>query len=868
MPVRKLSAMNVLAWCFSIMCFLFMGGAIVGYGTSPSTTSVSPNPTTLLSVTVEGGDPSEVVALKIPLLISERTLPTDSTITYSIAVDVQDVESIRHPAVLLERPLHMASVTWDGIDVPLFSSHGGDRLDGEGTLLGRLPVISESAVDSHLLTVTLTGAHGYLGVANAVSVGEFAELERWQQFREFRLEFGATVLSVTGVVLLLIGLFSKTRGEFVAAGLFSLLMGLTICTFADVWSVMPGGLEYRLRIRHAAIGLSPFFGITALMFIVQERQGQFVLFVGVASFAIATVAMGWPDSTILPYVRLLEQLTAVATLIYGIAKSFKHSLQGVFEARIVLAVVLALMGVWLLSQVRYGMVGDGSLLVLVFVAVCVSMMILLIRRYLTSSERYAQFVSEAFDAIIVVDSSGIVVESNASGRLLLGGWLEWQEGTICLFEKIEPLDIELCRKHVANRSGEIAELRFPIRRGAGGPERTVHVDSVSVALENNLALLVLRDVTQRRQIEGRIISSVRMETLGIVARGIAHDYNNTLSAVLGQLTMLEHEVEAVDSDLVHRIERLIVETSERTRRQLAIVRGGNEPSRSVDPIDLVESISQLVTGTLPDNVFLKQSFGEDLPSVHCKAVEIEQVLLSLVTNARDALADQGRGQIEIRAEKAAGDFVVFSVTDDGPVIPKEHAYMVWSPFFSSAGRDLGAGLAMSVVQRVVREHGGSVSFVTPMSGVGARFEVFIPTSEATAHSEPTVASTKLGHVLVVEDEPNIREVMVSILRLRGFTVAQAESSEIARENYNPKDFQLLVTDVIMGSENGISLAKNFTKINPRLAVLVVSGRVPEKLSASDTWAFLDKPFTPDMLVASARKAILLSKVTPGEPVYE
>ena len=864
----RLPGVKLFAWCASFLGLICMAITILGYGSTDLSGYFTPNPETGWPVSVEGSDPSEDLLLKIPLLISEQTLPTDSRITYSITVESMDIDGMEHPAVLLERPLHSASVTWDGLEVPMYSSHEGDPLDGDSSLLGQLPTHPLATADSHTLGVTLTGAHGYLGVASSLIIGEFSSLERSQQYGEFRLVFGATVLTVIGLILLFIGLYSTKRGEFVSAGLFSLMMGLAIFSLSDMWAIMPGGLEYRLRVRHAALALSPFFGLSALMFILQVRHVDFVKYLGLAAFLIAVASMGWPDSTILPYIRHLEMFLGVTALVYGVAQSFKHGLQGVFEARLVLSVVIALLIVWSIALAQFGMMADGSLLVLVFVGVCFSMMILLIRRYLTSSERYAQFVSEAIDAILVVDSSGNIVESNSSGRHLLGLVDQGGSATKNLFDQVEPLDIERCRKHVELGFGSRVELRFPIRSSDTSNEVTVHVESVAFGLEERLVLLVLRDVTKRRRIEDRIISAVKVETLGIVARGIAHDYNNILSAVLGQLTMLDHEIEDVDSDLIHRTERLIVETSERTRKQLATVRGANEPCRSVDPIDLIESTSQLVTGTLPDNVFLTKSFGDNLPPVYCKAVEIEQVLLNLVTNARDVLAGQKSGQIEIRASRANPGFVLFSVIDNGPVIPPEHAHMVWSPFFSSAGRDLGAGLVLSVVERVVREHGGRVEQVTPESGVGARFGVYIPVAEMPAQSEPSVSPTKFGEVLVVEDEPNIREVMVSVLRLRGFTVAQAESSEAARDKFDPRDFQLLVTDVIMARENGISLAKHFNRVNPKLAVLIVSGQVPENLPSHQAWAFLDKPFTPEMLVASARKAILLSKVTPNEAVYE
>ena len=861
---RKVSTMSFLARCLLIVGLIFVGSIVIGKSSTGSPPSQVINPETTWPVIVEGAGSPEEISLPIPLLISERILPTDSTITYSISIGAQEIEGITAPGVMLVRPLHSASATWDGVEVPLYSSHGGNRLDGDSSLLGLLPVASQSEGDSHLLTVTLTGVHGYLGVAKSVIIGEFALLERSQQTRELRLVFGGAVLMVIGAVLLFIGLYSKRRGEFVAAGLCSAMLALAILSLSDFWAVMPGGLEYRLRVRHAAIVMCPFFGLAALKFIVQESLGAIVVVLGVMTSLLATLSMVWPDSTILPTVRLLSQVLCLVTLVVGIKMSLKNSLQGVLEARVVLGVALSLLCCFVLLRRHYGMLTGSSLLVSICIGVCVAMMVLLIRRYLTSSERYAQFVSESFDAIIVVEMNGTVVESNASGRLLLGVGTMAGEGLVNLFEKVEPLDVELCRNHVLDGSGVRAELRFPILGSKAGSERTVFVESVAIALDKAQSLLVLRDVSQRSQIEGRIVSSIRMETLGIVARGIAHDYNNTLSAVLGQLTMLDHEVPKVDSDLIHEIERLIVDTSERTRKQLAIVRGGNEPSRAVDPIDLVESTSQLITGTLPKNVFLVKSFGEELPSVHCKAVEIEQVLLNLVTNSRDVLANKERGEIEIRAAKVDDDFVMFSITDDGPAIPIEHAHMVWNPFFSSSGRDLGAGLVLSVVQRVVREHGGKVNQVTPESGVGARFEVYIPTSDSKAHSEPKVATAKFGEVLVVEDEPNIREVMVSIMRLRGFTVAQAASAEEARELFKPMDFQLLVTDVILGSENGISLAEHFTKLNPRLAVLVVSGQVPEKLQISNDWAFLNKPFTPEMLVASARTAILWSSFASTE----
>ena len=783
------------------------------------------------------------------------------------------------PGLLLIRPLTLQGMFWDDGELDYGGPHGVNRRDLDTSLLARLPSSDElpsgNERESVEVSLQLKRTHGYLGVLEGAYVGEVWDLAHVQARLDFRTAFISLSLIVSAMLVLIVGLYRREGAAHVFVALYCLATGLTFATLSEVGSMLGLPFELMVRLRHATGGLSPLLGFLAVMGLLGKKLTRRHLAVVFPALLVGLLALFWPDTELLPEQRVAGQFTAVVCLVLLFIEVFRGSLGGEREARVLLGVILLLLFVLGAEVLLFsGMLRSNSSFLFGFYLTNIAILLLVFQRHVEGASRYTKLTEEIVDALMVVERDGTIVDVNTAGLMLLGSRGVGDN----LLDVVDPTDLHFCRAYLKSDRRERIELRFPRPSG-----ESVFVESVASSSGRERRLLVLRDITKRRGVEQRLLNAARMETLSIVARGIAHDYNNTLTAVLGQLTLLEYEVESIDRNLLMDIEDRIVGTSERTRRMLTLVRGGAQAKVAVDMVGVVEEASQLILGTLGEEIELVTGIEPGLRQVHGRSSELEQALLTLLSNARDMLMRQGgegqirlalerwdgsRGGVSPEGETTSGEMIspiCLSVTDSGPPIPEEYRGRVWDPFFSSVERDVGVGVGLSIVQRVVKEHGGRVAHVTPEGGRGARFEMILPTISGRAPVEESVGVVSAARVLVAEDEPDIRELIVSVLQNRGFSVVGCANAKEAIEAWQVGSFDLLVTDVKMPpGENGIQLAARLRERQPGLGVLVVSGQVPEDQRTRRGWAFLDKPFMPEGLVVGVRKALLLARSGGGD----
>jgi two-component system, cell cycle sensor histidine kinase and response regulator CckA len=363
------------------------------------------------------------------------------------------------------------------------------------------------------------------------------------------------------------------------------------------------------------------------------------------------------------------------------------------------------------------------------------------------------------------------------------------------------------------------------------------------------------ELLQRRQaeLERELRQTQKLEALGRLAGGIAHDFNNIISVVLGQAMLARGQVS--DDDPLARDLTKIIDASERaaslTQQLLAFSRSQVVRSELLDLNHVVEQMARLIERVIGDDIELSLQLAADAGSVRADRTQIEQVIMNLAVNARDAMP-QG-GQLTIGTHRN-GESVDLVVTDTGQGMDEETRARIFEPFFTTKG-ERGTGLGLSTVYGIVSGAGGSIH-VESVPGAGSTFRASLPREserppvrERKTHSP--AAGT--GTVLVVEDQPDLREVIGESLEAFGYRPILAEDPADALKVIGNRHshIDVLLTDVVMPGTSGVELASRAIALRPSIRVLFMSGYAPDPthraLFSKESTAFLPKPFTPQEL---------------------
>jgi len=413
----------------------------------------------------------------------------------------------------------------------------------------------------------------------------------------------------------------------------------------------------------------------------------------------------------------------------------------------------------------------------------------------------------------------------------------------------------------------------------GGRTYQCHIGALRDAEESIVGTIGLAlDVSEARQLEQQLRHAVKMDALGQLAGGIAHDFNNLLSVILGFAGFIRAglpEGAPMQEDLGQVIEA--------ANRAAALVRQLLSFSRLSTGAPRVVEVSAVVGSTLP---MLERLVGEDITvaltpdaapwRVRIDPNALEQMVVNLVVNARDAMSHGGRIEIEVQhlnlveelpggrdRRLAPGEYVVLCVTDEGEGIPRDVLERIFDPFFTTKEVGRGTGLGLSTVYGIARQVGGTVTVYSEV-GHGSSFRVFLPRAleqvdAPRAAPEPVPQGTET--VLVVEDEAPVREVAVRALRALGYTVLEASNgpAAIARCREYAGDIDLVLTDVVMPGMSGPEVARSLLGLRPSLRVLYMSGytdRGARERGRLPTGArLIEKPITADRLGRSVRAAL-------------
>jgi PAS domain S-box-containing protein len=388
-----------------------------------------------------------------------------------------------------------------------------------------------------------------------------------------------------------------------------------------------------------------------------------------------------------------------------------------------------------------------------------------------------------------------------------------------------------------------------------------------------------QDVTERKELEGHLLRTQRMEVIGTLASGIAHDLNNILAPILMGAGMVKSRITSPeDANLLSIMEQSAQRGADVIRQLLTFSRGAEGQRAVVQPRHLLKEIVDIVRETFPREIAIVDASASHLSPVLADATQMHQVLLNLCVNARDAMPAGGRltiaaENVEVNAEQALanspakpGAFVMLSVADTGHGIPAEIVPRLFDPFFTTKEIGKGTGLGLSSVLGIARSHRGFVTVETE-PGKGSVFKVYFPVApvteiKATVHSRGLLPAGDGELVLLVDDEAAVRETTKLILEQYNYRVVTAANGEEAMGVFleHRRHVQVVITDLMMPVMGGVALLRGLRALAPDLKLIATTGLErrdkTEELKEIGASAVVMKPYSPKDLLSAVRKALL------------
>jgi two-component system cell cycle sensor histidine kinase/response regulator CckA len=510
-------------------------------------------------------------------------------------------------------------------------------------------------------------------------------------------------------------------------------------------------------------------------------------------------------------------------------------------------------------------------------------------------EHFQALIENARDTITILDREGRIMYESPSTLDLIGYAPEDQQGRPVFF-RIHPDDQEVVRAaflDLVERPGGTAEIET----------RVIHADQSTRVFEYRGTNLLShpavrgivvngRDVTEERHLAAQLQQAQKMEAIGRLAGGVAHDFNNILTAIQGHVALMREEI-PVDGPLGAELEEIgrgADRASRLTDQLLAFSRRQVIRPEVLDLKAVVSDLLAMLQRLIGESVDLVTETDDDVGAIRADRGQLEQILLNLVVNARDAV--QGEGRVVIRTADVhvdagmaddvefhveTGPYVRLTVADNGVGMDAATRNRIFEPFFTTKGPGKGTGLGLSTVYGSVRQASGFIRLETA-PGRGTRFHIYLPRvagaverDDGASTDAPEVEGGAGELILVVEDEAPVRKLMARVLSRRGYTVLEAESGADAIERVaaHGQPLDLLVADLVMPGMSGREVAERLTADQPGLRTIFVSGYTADEVVRQGIveghHVFLPKPFTPALLTATVAEALAGRPPIPSLP---
>ncbi|MEE8455595.1 MAG: ATP-binding protein [Limibaculum sp.] len=504
-----------------------------------------------------------------------------------------------------------------------------------------------------------------------------------------------------------------------------------------------------------------------------------------------------------------------------------------------------------------------------------------------SVQRFERFFLEAPVGIALLDSSGRLTECNRAFSALIGTQAEGLTG-VSLFDLVNEKDREAVRAMLARKDEDDAgETQTPLEVRFGSAGDTVcsmFVTGMSDRTGEASGFIThFIDATEQKNLEIQFSQSQKMQAVGQLAGGIAHDFNNLLTAMIGfsDLLLLRHRPGDQSFADIMQIKQNANRAANLVRQLLAFSRQQTLQPRMLNLTDILTELSHLLRRLIGENIELDMVHGRDLDLVKADQGQLEQVIINLVVNARDAMTEGGKLMIRTSNEtiqrerkyKAEvmppGDYLLVEVEDNGCGIEREILDRIFDPFFSTKDVGQGTGLGLSTVYGIVKQTDGFV-FVDSAIGRGTTFSIYLPRYAETAADAVVVDDsevketrdlTGMGTILLVEDEDAVRSFSARVLTNKGYKIFEANSGESALEVLKDHldSVDLLITDVVMPRLDGPSLVRQVRHGRPDLKVIFISGYTEDafrkRLGEDGGFHFLPKPFSLKQLAAKVKEVL-------------
>ena len=496
--------------------------------------------------------------------------------------------------------------------------------------------------------------------------------------------------------------------------------------------------------------------------------------------------------------------------------------------------------------------------------------------------RWMTAIAQTADSVIVTDSQGVILDVNAGFEVTTGYSRDEAVGqNVSMLESVPGQGLDRDR-------ASVAETAEPDWRGRvvnckkDGVLYTVDVSITPIKDESGQTtsyVHVQRDVTHELELEQRYMQAQKMEAVGRLAGGIAHDFNNLLTAITGYTDLLLDDAAQDDpnSEDLYEISRAARRAATLTHQLLAFSRKQVMQPKLLDLNVLVRDVRRMLGRLIGEDIVLETELARDLGKVRADPGQLEQVVMNLAVNARDAMPDGG--QLEIRTAdvelgadfcrehpgSTPGPYVLLSVTDTGTGMDENVLSHLFEPFFSTKEPGKGTGLGLATAYGIVKQSNGFIA-VSSQLGEGSTFEVYLPRASGKSQSleaRRDAAPSALGMetVLLVEDDNMVRGLSARVLTRQGYTVLVADHPDVAMRiaKEHQSSIHLLISDVVMPGMSGRDLADLILTEHPEMAVLYMSGYTDDAIVHRGVLdpglAFLSKPFTPAELAHKVREVL-------------